>query len=205
VLALERLTEFAKERDTAGQWDFPSMLVLLISSRPTVFAATMGSFPDLRSSAIRVVHDEFSACIGKSSDEHKVDSELAVEITLCCEPSSDSNGKTVKAILPISLLQSSCVLLSIWLETDDDDGGGKAVEDLVRMLMRPQGVYGEDEAVQDIKVDGLASAKMSSSGKNAIPVESVSLASVVLVLVITGLRLINFLFRAVGYAGSVSQ
>jgi hypothetical protein len=71
--------------------------------------------------------------------------------------------------------------------------------------MRPQGVYGEDEAVQDIKVDGLASAKMSSSGKNAIPVESVSLASVVLVLIITGLRLIHCLFRTVGYAGSVSQ
>jgi hypothetical protein len=176
VLALEKLTKFAMDKEIPGQWDFPSMLIRLISNRPTVFAATMGSFPDLRSLAIRVVHDEFSRHVEQPSDNSKVDSESGVEITLCCEPSSDSKDQAVQATLPLSLLKSSCVLLSIWLEGDKDDVDSRAVGDLVRMLMRPQEAENGDESGEN-KVDGLASARIADSGKSAIPVESVSVTS----------------------------
>lgn len=149
------------------------MLIGLISNRPTVFAATMGSFPDLRSLAIRVVHNEFKRYIKHSADEIKFDSDSAVKITLCCESLPDSKEEVVEATLPLSLLKSACVLLSIWLETDRDDVDNKAVGGLVRMLMRPQEAENSVESGEN-KVDGLASACMADSGKSAIPVESVS-------------------------------
>jgi integrator complex subunit 1 len=175
VLSLDKLTNFAKNKEIPGEWNFASMLIGLISSRPTVFAATMGSFPDLRSLAIRVVHDEFNKYTDIPSDDNaKADVEYACEITLCCKPSSDSNGETVTAFLPLYLLQSSCVLLSIWLDGDNYDEDSRAVDSLVKMLMRPQEVDDGDESEENEKIDGLASARLAETGKSAIPVESVS-------------------------------
>ena len=170
VLALERLTTFATEKEVAGKWHFPSMLIELISKRPNVFAATMGSFPDLRSLAIRIVHHEFTSYKKCSAEDKKEDTESAVEITLCCEPlSGDKQCRSVEAVLSLSLLKCSCVLLSIWLEGDNDDEDSKLVRDLVKVLMRPQEVEASDATIE-----GLASAKILASGQSAIPVESVS-------------------------------
>jgi hypothetical protein len=176
---------FARQEKIPGIWDFPSMLIGLISTRPTVFAAAMGTFPDLRSRAIRVVHDEFDMYIHNSLNKNAVDVEAAIVITLRHSPSPDSESDLIEVTLPLALLQSASVLLSIWLGHDeivDSDtksktngkADGAAVADLVRMLMRPQEFQNDVESEKAELLDGLASARIAGSGKNAVPVESVS-------------------------------
>jgi hypothetical protein len=171
VLALERLTTAVTDKKLPGKWDFTGMLVKLISSRPTVFAATMGSFPDLRSLAISLVHGEFKKYVDKTNTED-IDSGAAVQILLCAD---DKTSEGVPAILPLSLLQCACVLLSIWSEDDEEKvERGDAVNELVRMLMKPQGTDPDDDSKPMGIANGLASAQFSVSRKSAIPVESVS-------------------------------
>jgi hypothetical protein len=190
VLALERHMTFAREEKIPGTWDFPSMLIGLISTRPTVFAAAMGTFPDLRSRAIRVVHDEFDMYIQNSLKKTAVDVVAAIAITLRHSPSPDSESTLVEVTVPLALLQSASVLLSIWLGDDEvvyaevvdavsksktnGKADGAAVADLVRMLMRPQEFENDVESEKAELLDGLASARIAGSGKNAVPVESVS-------------------------------
>ena len=170
VLALERLTKAAAEKNLPGEWDFSSMLVELISNRPTVFGATMSSFSDLGALAISLVHGELKHRINES-DAMEIDSGSEVEILLC----NADKGEGVSATLPLPLLQCSCVLLSIWSVGDNGSGErSDAVDDLVRMLMKPQGTE-DDDSRQSIKSSGLASARFAGSGKSAIPVESVSI------------------------------
>lgn len=170
ILGLERLNAFAQKNDIPGNCNFPSMFIELISKRPTVFAASMGSFPDLRSLAIRIVHNEFSSYMKQSSSrEGEMDEQSAVEISLFCGTLSNSDRETMKVTLPLSLLQSACVLLSIWLEADKGAPEDVAVKDLVKMLMRPHETDGVDT------VDGLASARIAGSGESVVPVELVSL------------------------------
>jgi hypothetical protein len=176
---------FAREEKIPGTWDFPSMLIGLISTRPTVFAAAMSTFPDLRSRAIRVVHDEFDTYIHNSLKKTAVDVEAAIAITLRYLPSPDSVSALVEVTLPLALLQSASVLLSIWLGDDEivhadtkskktGNGDGAAVDDLVCMLMRPQDFQNDVDSEKAELLDGLASARIAGSGKNAVPVESVS-------------------------------
>ena len=176
---------FARDEKIPGTWDFPSMLIGLISTRPTVFAAAMGTFPDLRSRAIRVVHDEFDMYVHNSLKKSAVDVEAAIAITLHHSLSPDSESAMVEVTLPLALLQSASVLLSIWLGDDEIEvadtkskTNGKAdaaaVADLVCMLMRPQEFQNGVESEKAELLDGLASARIAGSGKNAVPVESVS-------------------------------
>jgi hypothetical protein len=195
VLALQRHMTFAQEEKIPGTWDFPSMLIGLISTRPTVFAAAMGTFPDLRSRAIRVVHDEFDMYIHNSLTKTAVDVEAAIAITLRHSLSPDSESALVEVTLPLALLQSASVLLSIWLGDDDivdadtmsktnGKADGAAVADLVRLLMRPQEFQNDIESEKAELLDGLASARIAGSGKNAVPVESVSGVQVLIMCVL---------------------
>lgn len=180
VLALDHLTKFAKEKDIPGNWNFPSMLINLISKRPTVLAATMSSFPDLRSTAIRIVHDEFRAYTAKARRTDELKEEATVGIKLFCEADVPHGGnhRVVDATLPLSLLESSCVVLSIWLDDNENVAENQKARALVRMLMRPQETGGLDESseVHD-GGDGLAGARIMGSGKTVVPVESVSFPS----------------------------
>jgi hypothetical protein len=177
---------FAKNKDIAGTWDFPSMLIDLISRRPSVCAPALSAFPDLRSLAIRVVHDEFDVYAQKSSKDGGMEVGPSVVITLCHSPAAETKDKAVEVTLPLALLQSASVLLSIWKEEDDDaesttmdnnNEAAQAVNDIVRMLMHPQEGEISDEPEKANCTDGLASARIAGSGKNAVPVESVSGAS----------------------------
>lgn len=151
-----------------------------MSNRPAVFAATLGAFPDLRKLAMRAVREEFKRYI--SSKDDSVTSALegrAVDIRLSVAIPGMSNGQIVPVVLPLSLLQSSCVLLSIWVEemTSDDSEqgqGDQAVQELVSLLLRPQDGDAGGDIKQTDETDGLASAKIAGTSKSAVPVESVS-------------------------------
>jgi hypothetical protein len=155
------------------------MLINLISKRPTILAETMSSFPDLRSTAIRIVHDEFSAYVANSPRNGELKEEATVEINLYCGAAmpDDSNCRAVEATLPLSLLESSCVLLSIWLDDDKEGSENQKARDLVRMLMRPHETGASEASAVDDSVDGLASTRIAGSGKSVVPVESVSMPS----------------------------
>ena len=117
-----------------------------------------------------MVHKEFKRYIDNEAAADVSDSETLVEIGLLYRTAMGSEDQSVESTLPLSLLKSSCVLLSIWLGDEKDGHDDNAVEDLVRMLMRPTAAENAD----DLNINGLASAKIASTGKSAIPVESVS-------------------------------
>jgi hypothetical protein len=179
VLALDILSEVATEKKLVGGFRFSTTLIRLISNRPTIFASTMGLFPDLRSLAIRLVDSEFRRHLSDTDANGMVLDTATDEVTalcdvvLCCGPTGDRGDGPINAKLPVALLESSCVLLSIWSEEDD----GKAIESLVRMLMRMDEGVADGEVSGEKGGTGLASATSSSTGQPAIPVESVGFRS----------------------------
>lgn len=177
VLALDKLTAYAEAKELMKGFHFPSVMVSLISRRPTVFASTMASFSDLRSLAIRVVSDEFNKYTNAKMIEGTHDDESlkdACDIMLCCIPNGKEGKDATKVTLPLSLLESSCVLLSIWLDESTEGEDSRAVQSLVTMLMRTGGSDEGTARCEEEGLSGLASAKFCSTGKSAIPVESVS-------------------------------
>lgn len=179
ILALDILTKYAESQQLMAGFRFPSVLVGLISSRPTVFASTMASFSDLRSLAIKVVNEEFRQytaappVLGMDGEMTQTAKD-ACEIILCSNESSDEVQASTKVTLPLSLLESSCVLLSIWLEDSTDTEDSRAVASLVKMLMRTTESNVITDKCGEEFLSGLASAKLCANGKSAIPVESVS-------------------------------
>ena len=172
-MALEKHIEFAETHNIEVEWDFSTLLVRLISSRPGVYAEAMDTFSDLRSLAIRVAHDEFSRCAKQDArgDEGGPDGVVIVKLF----PTSFLKTEEVK--LSLSLLKSISVLLSIWKDHDDqgdkDTTGAGAVNELVGSLMRSSTEEGS-EVLENYSV-GLASAVMADSSLKAVSVESVSL------------------------------
>jgi integrator complex subunit 1 len=173
VLALNKLTKLAKENSMSGDWDFASLLIELVSIRPTVFAAALSSFPDLCSLAIHIVIEEFKVYFEGESVKIK-SGDIMVCISLCSSPFENGGRVPTKVEMPITLLQSSCVLLSIWFDDDKNEMDSAAIDGLVKMLMKSreseQGDNSEPKGIDD--VDGLAGAKLVSTQKSAIPVES---------------------------------
>jgi integrator complex subunit 1 len=178
VLALDKLTAYAEAQNLMKGFHFPSVMVSLISRRPTVFASTMASFSDLRSLAIRVVSEEFNKYTNAAMSDEDENFKDACDIMLCGTPPGNEGGKdATKVILPLSLLESSCVLLSIWLEEATEGEDSRAVESLVTMLMRTGGSTEDTANGEEESLSGLASAKYCATGKSAIPVESVSITA----------------------------
>jgi hypothetical protein len=172
-MALEKHIGFAETHNIEVEWDFSTLLVRLISSRPGVYAEAMDTFSDLRSLAIRVAHDEFSRCAKQEArgDEGGPDGVVIVKLF----PTSFLKTEEVK--LPLSLLKSISVLLSIWKDHNDqgekDTTGAGAVNELVGSLMRSSTEEGSE--VLESNSVGLASAVMADSSLKAVSVESVSL------------------------------
>eukprot|EP00536_Pseudo-nitzschia_multiseries_P000729 jgi/Psemu1/282533/fgenesh1_pg.9_\ len=170
VLALHKFTKFAKENDVVGRWDFASLFIELVSRRPTVFANALSSYQDLRSLAIQVVVEEFRVYVEEEKMSTSNETTM-VHISLCCSGKAEST----KVEMPLALLQSSCVLLSIWSEDEKNDMDSAAIEGLVTMLMSSR-ESDEKAGSMDINENesdsGLASATLLVKKKSAVPVES---------------------------------
>ena len=175
VMALHRLIDFAEKSQIVVASSFSDLLIGLISSRPSIFAEAMDTFTDFRSLAIRVLHREFFRCAEEGRDVSVLDQSIAVCIKVLW-PSTEETEVT----LPISLLKSLCVLLSIWRDPNGKDNFadvGSAVESLADALLRASGVVGND-CHEEAEI-GLAGAKMLGSGSDAVSVESVSRCNLV--------------------------
>jgi integrator complex subunit 1 len=175
ILALNKITHFALDNDIDGDWRFAPMLVDLISRRPAVFAAALTSFSDLRFLAVHVVLDEFSSYVEKTRDDESSEMRLLVEISLCGgQYDKFGTNEFTKVILPLGLLQSACVLLSIWFGDSENTAAISKIKDILEILMKSHESDGGDDGEQEEadKVHGLASARFVESQKSAISVES---------------------------------
>jgi hypothetical protein len=74
--------------------------------------------------------------------------------------------------MPLSLLQASCVILSIWFAKEDNRKDTVAIEGLARMLMRSPGNDAMAIETSSEQNDGLASAKIADTHHHAVSVES---------------------------------
>jgi hypothetical protein len=172
VFALNQFISIAAEKHITGSWNFASILCDAISSRHNVCSEAMDRFADFRSLAIKVVHHKFKECINEEVDTSHEDSENLVLLQLCESAGSDDTVRK-KIAMPLALLQSICVLLSTWKESEDhlvDPSSKDAIHTFADALMYPYD-HLETEVEQ---LDGVVGATMISSGERAVTVEQVS-------------------------------
>ena len=162
-MALEQLIAFAEKHEIQTEEKFPELLVQLISTRPAVCAEAMDIHADLRSLAIRILHAEFSRLCKVT-----VSSERRDDIVVRTFKTSLHEGGTVR--LPLSLIQSISVVLSIWKDPQgEDDDNLPFVTNLAdAFLSSSSEAHADDDDV------GLASARMLEGDRDAVAVESVS-------------------------------
>lgn len=170
VIALDKYISFAADKKIDGSWNFASILCDLISSRYLVCSEAMDRFPDFRSLAITMVHREFLASANEG-DNSNGDVEERVFIQLY--PTAGNETANTRVSMPLALLQSACVLLSICKgdeENSDVCPTAKAsMQHLADALMHPC----DTEEVDSESLAGLASATLGS-GDRAVTVEQVS-------------------------------
>lgn len=173
LMALNELIAYAKDNEIKGDWNFASVLIGLLSSRPSVCAEALDRFVDVRRLGIRTVHEEF-----QKKHESNPPTTQAVEITLCRKDGGE------KVELSLFLLQAAAVLLSIWREetngatlTAENDTERESkdrqeidsfIKSLADMLLRPI----DGKKSDDDDVGGLATAKMAETGMMAVSIES---------------------------------
>jgi hypothetical protein len=169
LIALEQHINFAEKNKVEVNWKFPLLLVELISRRPSVYAEAIDLFLDLRSLAVRIVYDEFIRYSKGQEDLNDIDPESVIEIKL--DQNSFTEGCTVK--LPLPLIRSTSVLLSIWKDEyrKDEQNSSSCVDKLVSSLMRTNYAESGDDNGNDV---GLVSAKSLSKQGDVVSVELVS-------------------------------
>lgn len=116
---------------------------------------------------MEIVHDEFARCVTKKDDSSDTKSASGVEITLHKNPFGE--GRTVK--LPLPVIRSTAVLLSIWKEeyAEDEKKAADRVNNLTDCLMRTVGSHEAGRSDEE-----LVSAKGICETGDAAPVEFVS-------------------------------
>lgn len=167
IVALERHLSYAAANNIAVEYVFSRLLFRFISNRPSILAEAMNSFTDLRSLAIRVIHSEF-ASYTRPETPKELDEDTAVIISLHSTSISDAGQKVT---LPLTLLESTAVVFSIWKEEssegESDPATTASMDDLVNALTHDESHSTEHDL-------GLSSATMKAGGSAAMPVESVS-------------------------------
>ena len=168
IVALERTIQFAAAKKVEVEWRFPSLLVHLISRRPSVYAEAIDAFLDLRTLAVNVVHDEFARFASTAHQTTDDETEAKIQVNLHKNPFAESG--TVR--LPLSVMRSTAVLLSTWKDeySNDEKELSSLVSKLVGALMRTK--ESPSDAVND---SGLSDVANKSEDSNAVPVELVSI------------------------------
>lgn len=164
-MALERHISFAEQHGVPIEQNFPELLTHLVSTRPSVCAEAMDAYSNLRSLALRVLHADFSWHAKVKDDSSDKRSSAAVVMRVY-----ESSLHYGELELPLSLLQSVSVVLSIWKDQHAEGSHETAilVQELADALLRPD----NDDKFVDGR--GLASAKLLEGCTAAVSVESVS-------------------------------
>ncbi|KAL7566998.1 hypothetical protein ACA910_019925 [Epithemia clementina (nom. ined.)] len=174
VFALKEHISFAEEKAIEAELSFPVFLTRLISQRPSVYAEAVDRFNDLQALTVSVMNTEIvrlasDAARTKTAELRYDEKGTNAKIWL------DFGGEESEAIVSLDLLQSCCVLLSIWYEKStegrkNDAKGYKkdadAVEEIVKALLKPSNHIEDDTTL------GLAGATCIDTDYPAVSVES---------------------------------
>lgn len=133
----------------------------------------MNRFPDFQELAVSVIHDDFIAHMMSPKANGHADLGVPVSLVPC---RSYKDGKFDEVKLPLALLQSTCVLLSIWQEHGTDRSSKDAINELANVLMFPHDTP-ESVMLEADGIEGVASAKVVGTGKSAVLVDEVSLTA----------------------------
>jgi integrator complex subunit 1 len=169
TLSLKKYIDVASTKGIRGEWNFSSSLCDLISSRQSICSDAFSRFRDLFELAIKVVYDDVKRHLeSEVVDLEAVEHGTHVQFTPC---RSSGSGYLRHVRLPLSLLQSACVLLSIWKDAGDTNDESKVlVNELANILMfqfdSPESLLLEADGVE-----GVASATMVESGDRAVSVD----------------------------------
>lgn len=169
VMALQDYILFAEKNGISVLHRFPLLLSLLVSQRPNVYAEAIDSFSDFRSLVVKVIHDEICGDSEPSTTTETLEGSHVVSIKL----KSKSNKEIVSKTLSGSLLQTTCILLSVWssgAQSEDEDTS--CIDSLVDSLM-PTSDGAETQT--NTAIVGLASAKHVGNNEIAMTVDSVSI------------------------------
>lgn len=167
ILSLNSYISHAEKKSIHGDWKFSTYLCELISTRHNVCSEAIDRFPDVRQLTIKVVYETFMECL--QSMEAEAEDAGTVQLKPC---RSYKDGTLGSAYLPLSLLQSSCVLLSIWKDKNDTEERRSKdyVNELSNILMFPFDSP-EPLLLETEGIEGIASAKMVASGNPAVSVD----------------------------------
>ena len=171
IMALEKHLSFAETKSIAIDLRFPDLVAELVSTRPSVFADALDSFPDLRSLVCRVIHGEFLLHAKASGSADGDNGSFKHEDLVLLRRVGAVDGSS-EMHLPLRVLSSISVLLSVWQDEVENDADTKhAVQELVDSILLSDTKREEENALGG----GLASAVFLDSKLPAVSVESVSL------------------------------
>jgi hypothetical protein len=158
---LERHITFLSQNEIEAM-AFPSLLVALVSSRPTEFLEAFSNYPVICAVASTAVHTEFSRCCDAPNDRTLVGLTMSM--------SAESSCKDVTIDIPV--IMAVAVVLSVWRkDVEYDENATKSADFLCDALFL-------SESALDGKVTGLASAKLP--GNKTVPVEPVSFSQILI-------------------------
>jgi hypothetical protein len=164
IKKLERHISFAEQQCVPMEQNFPELLTHLVSTRPSACAEAMDAYSNLRSLALRVLHADFSwhAKVKIANDKRS-----SAAVVMRVYKSTLHYGELE---LPLSLLQSVLVVLSIWKDQHAEGSHETAilVQELADAVLHPEN---DDKYVDG---GGLASAELLECGTAAVFVEYVS-------------------------------
>ena len=169
IFALRDHLSFAENASIETSIPFPIFLARLMSQRPSVYAEAIDRFADLQELTVNVLHAEISRLASDSTQSEREGAHARIWL--------EFNGTKNDALVSLYLLQSCCILLSVWREkpTDNPNSLGvdikkcsEAVKDMTGALLKPSSDMSGDVTW------GLAGATNSATSEIAVSVESVS-------------------------------
>jgi hypothetical protein len=161
-MSLQKHIDFAVFNKIDVRFEFPVILTHLICARPLVCVEAMDSNDLFFELAINSLHSEVSKytdAISSSLDGNSTDSPI-----LYSNMTSSVNGEFRE--IPLLLLQSICVILSIWNDQIISDESKNALQNMGDLLL-----YRDDNDAAEIRTP--ASVDQLAKGRSSISLENV--------------------------------
>jgi hypothetical protein len=176
IAALDKFILFANQRGLGSTVSFGTVLCNLLSSRSSACAEAIDLRPDFLSRAVQIVHTRFverlSRLEANGSESESSDTGEETLLTPFAVPPASATS-TSKLAMPLPLLHSICVLLSVWNYNEDDNDVAPVVrasmEEMEGALLSPSVPSATDP---EKETKGFAGALITSSGKRALTIEN---------------------------------
>ena len=172
LISLDIYIRFAATHDVTGSWDFSSILCGLISKRHTVFSDVINRFADLQTLSVKVIHVEFKSYLWRDRSNDISINDCAVDFIPCWTDALPGGGDKKGVTLSLSLLESTCVLLSTWKmgDLDTETISDSLITELANILMHPYEIHQNLQTSASEK-EGAVGAVLKGNGKPAVNVE----------------------------------